>query len=255
MRRKILMFVVVSLVCGALGCGFGGEKPSEDRGKILKVGTSADFPPFEFETTRHKEFQGFDMDLIRAVGEEMGFETDIGNFTFVELAPALEDKKIDLIISGLTITDERKKKMLFTEPYYHSGRAIVVRYDNYSINNFVDLKGKRVAVQEGGTGAEELKKIGGIDVKEFKNQPDMFMELNIGGVDAVVGDRPVNDYYIHNYGMASVKALDGVINTEDYGIAVHRDNEELRKKLDDALKKLHENGKFAKIYAKWFGNK
>jgi len=81
------------------------------------------------------------------------------------------------------------------------------------------------------------------------------VELKAGGVDAVVNDRPVNDYYIQKSGATGVKALEEKLTAEDYGIAMGKDNAELQKQVNEALKKLHENGEYDKIFAKWFGEK
>ena len=153
----------------------------------------------------------------------------------------------------MTINEERKQKVNFSDPYYKSGLSIIVAKDNDSIKKFEDLKGKKVAVQIGTTSAAEVKKIEGVEVKEFNSSADTFMELRAKGVDAVVNDRPVNDYYIMKSGETNVKALPDLLTSEDYGIAVSKKNEELLNKVNDALRKLHENGKYDEIFTKWFG--
>ena len=141
----------------------------------------------------------------------------------------------------------------FSDPYYESGLTMVVREDEQNIKTFSDLKGKKIAVQIGTTSAKEAKKIEGAEVKELNTPADCFMELKNGGVDAVVNDRPVNDYYIHKSGQTGVKTLPERLTSEDYGIAVAKGNKELAEKINAALKKLKENGEYDKIFAKWFG--
>lgn len=255
-KLKIMALLAISLLWPVIlaGCGGGSDKKMPDRNPaILRVATSTDFPPFEYSSERHKGYQGFDMDLIRAIGEEMGQEVVIEAYDFDKLLSVLQTKQADVVIAALSVSEERKKVVRFSKPYYHSGLSLVVRYDNQSIHGFADLRGKRVAVQSGSTAVAELQKIGDVEIKEFTNQADIFMELSIGGVDAVVNDRPVNDYYIHSYGMAGVKALDDMLTKEEYGIAVRKDDTELMRQIDAALKKLHADGKYAQIYAKWFG--
>ena len=207
---------------------------------------------FLVHTAKLKLAEGFDMDLIRALGKEMGYEVEIQNLGFDGLIPALEAKNIDLIISGVTINEERKQRVLFSDPYYQSGLAMVVRFDNSAIKGFKDLKGKKVAVQIGTTSAKEVRKMEGVDVTELNTAPDCFMELKAGGVDAVVNDRPVNDYYIAQTKDVGVKALPELLTAEDYGIAIHKDNKELLDKVNAALKKLKENGGYQKVFDKWF---
>lgn len=254
MTKKLLLVCMAALMAIFALAGCGGDQKAADNGKkVLKVGTNADFAPFEFQAEDGKEYQGFDMDLIRAVGKEMGVEVEINNVNFDGLIPALEAGNIDVCISGMTINDERKQKVLFSDPYYKSGLSIIVAKDNDSIKKFEDLKGKKVAVQIGTTSAAEVKKIEGVEVKEFNSSADTFMELRAKGVDAVVNDRPVNDYYILKSGESNVKALPDLLTSEDYGIAVSKQNEATQKAVNDALKKLKDNGEYDKIFEKWFG--
>lgn len=259
MSRKWLVLCMVGLfavMSFAAGCGNNQKKDAAGSGeKVLRIGTNADFAPFEFQDVNGKEYEGFDMDLIRAIAKEMGYKADIQNINFDGLIPAMESGNIDVIISGMTINDERKAKVLFSQPYYQSGLTIIVKKDNTAINKFADLAGKKVAVQIGTTSAKEVKKIPGVEVKEFNSSADTFMELKAGGVDAVVNDRPVNDYYIVKSGEKDVRALDELLTSEDYGIALSKKDPELQKKVDEALQKLKDNGEYDKIFAKWFGAK
>ena len=228
---------------------------SSSSAQTIKVGSAVDFAPFEFQDEGQAEYQGFDMELIRAIGKEMGYKVEVSNIGFDGLIPALEAKTVNVLISGMTINDERKQKVTFSAPYYESGLTMVVREDEQNIKKFEDLKGKKVAVQMGTTSAKEVKKLEGVEVKELNTPADCFMELKSGGVDAVVNDRPVNDYFIQKSGQTGVKALPERLTSEDYGIAVAKDDKELAEKIDAALKKLKDSGEYDKIYAKWFGDK
>ncbi len=255
MSKKLLsllmlsVFVVTALVTG---CG-GNAKQDEAKAKVLRIGTNADFAPFEFQDVDGKQYVGFDMDLARAVAKEMGYEADIQNVNFDGLIPALEAGNIDIIISGMTITEERKGKVAFSKPYYQSGLTFVVRNDNNTTKSFKDLEGKTIAVQIGTTGANKAKEIKGATVKEFNSSADTFLELKAGGVEAVVNDRPVNDYFLAQGGSKDAKTFPEILTAEDYGIAISKKNPELAKKVDEALEKLHANGEYDKIYEKWFG--
>ena len=250
--KKLALVLTGALVSLALvGCGGGDQAKQES--KVLRVGSAIDFAPFEFQDEGQKEYQGFDMDLIRAVAKEMGREAEIQNIGFDGLIPALQAKNIDVIISGMTINDERKQKVNFSDPYYQSGLTMVVRSDEEQIKSFKDLKGHKVAVQIGTTSANMVKEMEGVTVTELNTPADCFMELKARGVDAVVNDRPVNDYYINQSQAVGVKSLADKLSAEDYGIAMAKDNAELQKKVNEALKKLHENGEYDKIYQKWFG--
>ncbi|WP_182187659.1 basic amino acid ABC transporter substrate-binding protein [Pectinatus frisingensis] len=259
--KKILLLCLAVIMGAAFvvaGCGSNDTaKESSASGsggeKVLKVATSADFAPFEFQGENDTDYQGFDMDLIRAIGKEMGTKVEINNISFDGLIPALQTGNIDAVITGMSINEEREKEVAFSDPYYESGLTIIVKADNNSINSFNDLQGKKIAVQIGTTGAEEAKKIPNAQVKELNSSADTFLELKAGNVDAVVNDKPVNAYYMTKNSDNSVKRVGEQLTSENYGIAVKKDNTKLVQEINDALKKLKENGEYNKIYKKWFG--
>ena len=261
MKKKTLVWLVLALFTVALGiAGCGGEKKADNAGKeVVRVGAEMTFPPFEFQDEKSKDYVGFDMDLARALAKEMGMELEIQSMGFDALIPALDSGTIDMIASGVSITPERQQKVAFSAPYYKSGLSILVKNENTTIKNFKDLEGKKIAVQIGTTSAEEARKIPGAVVREFNGVPETFMELKAGGVDAVVNDLPVNQYYLGQFekkGDAFAKlATTELKNAEDYGIAVAKKNTELAGKVNKALETLKANGEYDKLHQKWFGKK
>ena len=254
MSKRIISLLIVGVFIvsfGLVGCG----NQAANTAKVLKVGSEASFAPFEFQEEGSKEYAGFDMDLIRAVGKQMGYEVQIQNMGFDGLIPGLESGTVDVAISAMTITEERSKKISFSKPYYKSGLTIVVQKDNTTIKNFADLEGKKIAVQLGTTGADEAKKVKNAQIREFNSAPESFLELKAGGVDAVVNDKPVNDYYIAKAGGKDAKEIGEPLTAEEYGIATAKKNKELTEKIDKALDELKKNGEYEKIYLKWFGKK
>ncbi len=254
-NRKVALWLIVALVVtlGLAGCGQKTAEPAT--AKVLKVGAETTFPPFEFQDAKSKEYVGFDMDLIRAIGKQMGYKVEIVSMGFDGLIPALQAGNIDVIASAMTITPERAKKVNFSKPYYKSGLSIVVKKSNTAINNFKDLEGKKIAAQIGTTGAKEAKKISGAVVREFNSTADAFIELKAGGVDAVVNDLPVNQDYLKKGGDKDAKLVGEVLNAEEYGFATSLKNKELMGKIDKALQDLQKNGEYEKIYIKWFGKR
>ncbi len=254
--KRFTAFFILGMFILSLGlAGCGSSQPQQAAKKVLKVGSDTAFAPFEFQDEKTKEYVGFDMDLIKALGKQMGYEVEVQSLNFDGLIPALESGNIDATISAMTITDERAKKVNFTKPYYKSGLSMVVKSDNDTIKSFTDLDGKRIAVQIGTTGADEAKKIKDAKIREFNTAPEAFLELKNGGVDAVVNDMPVNDYYIKQAGGKDAKTVGAPLSSEDYGIATAKKNTELAKKFDQALDELKKNGEYEKIYVKWFGKK
>lgn len=254
MSKKIISLIILGLFMMSVGL-VGCSKEAAPTSKVLKVGTDAGFAPFEFQDEGSKEYVGFDMDLIKALGKQLGYEVQIQNMNFDGLIPGLEGNNIDVAIAGMSITEARSQKVNFTKPYYKSGLTIVVKNENNTITSFKDLEGKKLAVQIGTTGATEAKKIKNATVREFNNAPEAFMELRAGGVDAVVNDKPVNEYFIAKSGSKDAKTVGEPLVAEEYGIATAKKNTELAGKLDKALEELKKNGEYEKIYVKWFGKK
>jgi polar amino acid transport system substrate-binding protein len=254
LSKKIaaLLIVVLVFTLGLVGCG---KQTNTSTAKVLKVGAETTFPPFEFQDETSKEYVGFDIDLAKAIGKQMGYEVQIQNIGFDGLIPALDAGNIDLIASAMSITDERAKKVNFSKPYYKSGLSIVVQSSNNTIHSFKDLEGKKIAVQIGTTSAEEARKITNAQVREFNSNSEAYMELKNGGVDAVVNDLPVNSYYLTKTGGKDAKLVGEVANAEDYGLATAKKNTELNEKINKALDELKKNGEYDKIYVKWFGKK
>ncbi len=158
MSKKTLsvsLLLIFALALILAGCG--GQAPQQ--AKVLKVGSDTAFAPFEFQDEKSKEYVGFDMDLIKAVGKQLGYEVKVQGMGFDGLIPALEAGQIDAVISAMTITAERGRKVNFSKPYYTSGLSIVVKSDNAAVKEFKDLDGRRIAVQIGTTGADFAKKI------------------------------------------------------------------------------------------------
>ena len=242
------------------GCGGSNSasKPAEDKKvaaeKILRVGTEPSFAPFEFQKEGSSEFTGFDMDLIRALGKEMGYKVEIVNMGFDALIPALASGTIDAAISGMSITEERRKAVSFSNPYYKSGLIVMVPKDNTTIKDYADLVGKTIAVQIGTTGANAAEAVKDAKVKSFNTNVEAALELKNGGAEAVINDSPVVDYYLAHGGNAFAKTVGPVFEAEDYGIAVKKGNDVLLNQINTALEQAHKNGEYNKIYKAWFGD-
>jgi polar amino acid transport system substrate-binding protein len=259
MYKKFILFVIVGtliLGLGLAGCSKQapeGEGQAQEQPKELIAGSDTAFAPFEYQDEKTQEYVGFDMDLIEAIGQQMGYDIKVQGMPFDGLIPGLEAGSIDLVISAMTITEERAKKVNFSQPYYQSGLTIVVRPDDTTINSFEDLEGKKIAVQIGTTGSNTAKTIKDAEIREFNTAPEAFMELKAGGVDAVINDKPVNDYYITQMGGKDGKTVGEPLTAEDYGIATAKKNTELAEMIDNAIDELRSNGEYDKIYEKWFG--
>ena len=191
-----------------------------------------------FQKEGSDELAGFDMDLIRAIGKKLGYKVEIANMGFDALIPALNTGNIDVAIAGMSITDERKQAVGMSDPYYTSGLIVMVKKDNNDIKSIDDLAGKRIAAQIGTTGADKANSVKDAKVTLFNTNTESAMELTNGGVDAVINDSPVIGYYLAQGGSEVAKTVGDVMEAEQYGIAVKKDNTKLLEDINKALAEL-----------------
>ena len=219
----------------------------------LVVGMDATYPPFGSQDTETRQYVGYDVDIIRAIGRIEGFEVEVRNLSFDGLIPALKTGNIDIAINDITITPERAKSVDFSNRYYIAGLGVVVNANNTTITKPEDLEGKRLAVSIGSTGEIASRGIKNAKVRIFNQLTECYLELRNDGVDAVVNDIPTNDYYVATAGRGKVKSLPIALTREDLGIAVKKGNKELLDRINRGLAAIKQNGEFARIFEKWFG--
>ncbi|TYR73417.1 transporter substrate-binding domain-containing protein [Rossellomorea vietnamensis] len=255
-RIKFLsILMALTLVLGACGtnnsANNGGDEggSGDDGGTTYTVGTDTTYPPFEFE--EGGEYKGIDIDLINAIAEEEGFEIELKPMDFGGIIPAILADQLDVAIAGMSITDERKEKVDFSDPYFDAGLTLVVSEDNTDITSEDDLEGKVVAVKNGTTGAEHaeaIKEEAGIkEVRQFNDSPSMFQEVANGNADVLIEDYPVIAYAIKTSGL-DLKTVGERLNGDQYGIAVKKgENAELLEKINSGLQKIRDNGTYDEI--------
>lgn len=258
--KKIFKMGVASVLMlsllGLAGCGGAqtssapaANSSSSSSAKVLKVGSDITYPPFEFMDAQQKP-TGFDIELMKAIGEDAGYQVQFETAAFDGLIPALGAGKFDAVISAMTITDERAKSVLFSNKYFQATQYIAVKKGS-SIKTEADLKGKKVGVQVATTGQDVAEKMG-LTPKKYDTTPDAMNDLINGGVDAVVADSPVVLYFIKQNPDKNIEYIAGNFDKEYYGFAVKLDNKALSDQLNASLKKLMDNGKYNEIYKKWF---
>lgn len=216
----------------------------------LRVGTDATYPPFE--TVEGDEYSGFDIDLVNAIAREMGVRARFINSGFDGIFPALQNGTFDAVISSVTITDERKASMLFSDPYYDSGQLISVREETQGIATPDDLKGKTVGVQINTTAQYDLEKRAGVTVNKYNTIDLALLDLQNKRIDAVVSDAPVLKYMIFK-SFRGLKTVGRRFTDEKFGIAVAQGNGDLVQEINAALRKIKDSGEYDKIHEKWFG--
>ena len=224
-------------------------------GRTLVVGTDAAYAPFESQNEKG-EIVGFDIDVVSAVAKKAGIEVKFVNTPWEGIFNALAQGDRDLLVSSITITDERKQTMDFSDPYFDANQLIAVKADS-KVTRFDDLKVLKVGVQTGTTGDEAVAKLQGknsANIKRFESTPLALKELEAGGVDAVVADNGVVINYVTNNSGARFKTVnDAAFVPEHYGIPVKKGNADLLAKLNKGLAEIRADGSYDRIYAKYLG--
>lgn len=243
-----------TFLTGAAAACLGFFSLSTSAGEpVLTAGMDAAYPPFGSQDSKTREYIGFDVDVIRAIGKNAGFKVVVKNLAFDGLIPALKTGNIDIAINDITISEERAKSVDFSHRYYIAGLGVVVNADNHAIKSAKDLEGKRLAASIGSTGEIAAKAVPNARVRVFNELNECYLELRNRGVDAVINDIPTNDYYVAKAGKGKVKTVPVALSTEDLGIAVKKGNTELLERINRGLTTIKQNGEFARIYKKWFG--
>jgi polar amino acid transport system substrate-binding protein len=244
MKRLIalVMVAVLAISLGLTGCTKSTTK--------VRVASDATWPPFESVNEQTKAIEGFDIDLFNAIAAKAGIEVEFVNVQWDPLLAGMAQGTYDAAISSITITPDRAKQMLFSDPYFAAGQIITVQKNTTSINSKVDLAGKKVAVQLGTTGNIEVDKIAGATSKPYDDIGLAFQDLMNGQVDAVVCDNPVALLYV-NENADKLKTAGTAFTDEQYGIAVAKGKDDLLKKINDGLAQVKAAGTIQTLAAKW----
>jgi polar amino acid transport system substrate-binding protein len=214
------------------------------------VAMDATWPPFEFVDEATKEIVGFDVDLMKAIAEKGGFEVEFVNVSWDPLLAGMAQCQYDASISAMTITEDRKKSFMFSDPYFAAGQIVTVAVDNTEIKSKDDLVGKTVGAQLGTTGAIEAEKMSGVNLKTYDDIGLAFQDLINNQIDAVVADNPLALGYVGE-NPDKLKAVGEVFTDEYYGIAVCKDNTDLLAKINAGLAAVKAEGVIDQLVAKW----
>lgn len=249
--KRLLMVSVAFILVLMLGATVVGAADKE----VIKVASNAFYPPFEM-VDPDGTIWGFDIDLITAIVEEMGAEVQIFNVGWDGLIPGIQSGAYDLLISAMTITPERAEQIYFSDWYFDSRQAILVRQGDTGVKSKADLPGKRIGVQNGTTGDFAVSELEGVnsdrDVRRFEDGPEAIMELMNGGLDVVVIDMPVALYYRDMYPRFQLVGDPQEWDAEYYGIGMKKGRTDLLERVNAALQSLRESGKYQEIYDKYF---
>lgn len=261
---KVISLVSVLVLAFALSACSGSEAPKEDAAADaaltlvnegqFTVTSDYQFPPFEYMEGNEKA--GFSIELVTALAEEMGLEANWSDpVKFDALVPLVKQGgTIDAAVASITINEERKQEVDFSDPYLDSNQGLAVMKDSqFASQEDLNKEGVKVAVQSGSTGeAWASENLTNATIVVLDDNTAGFAAMQAGQADAVALDLPVMQWMI-NDAYPDAKVISEIPTGEQYGIAISKDNPELTKKVNEALAALKANGKYDEIVAKYFG--
>ncbi|CAL9618589.1 Membrane-bound lytic murein transglycosylase F [Streptomyces sp. enrichment culture] len=243
--------------CTSSDNGDGGTKTAAGGVELVKAGqlttcTHLPYPPFQSEIDG--KVQGFDVALIDLVADDLGVKQDIVDTPFENFKTGafLNSGECDLAAAGMTITEERKKNVDFSDPYFDATQAVLADKDS-GISSVADLEGEKVGAQAQTTG-EDYAKSQGLDPVSFESSDAVLNGLRTGQVDAVVIDYPVVQGWLKDKANADAFEVAEQINTgEQYGFTVKKGNDKLREAINKAIADAKADGTYKKLYEQWIG--
>lgn len=248
-KKSILGGLLASILLLGLTTGCGTKDTAKDTNKKYIIACDAKYAPFSFE--ENGTYKGIDVEILDAIAKEEKFEYELKPMDFEGIIPGLTSNQIDGAIAGMSITDERKKALDFSDGYFESGLSLVVSKDNATINSESDIKGKSASIKKGTAGskfAEDNKDKYGLNLNYFSDSPSMFQAVENGNADFLLEDYPVIAYKIKVDTNSKLRMVGNKLTTVDYGFAVNKGkNKDLLDKFNNGLKKLKENGEYDKI--------
>ena len=244
---KILCLVLALLMVASMFTGCGkSDSLTITEGKLV-MATNASFPPYEYYDG--DKIVGIDAEIAGLIADKLGLELEIADIEFASIIPGVQSGKYDMGMAGMTVTDERKEKVNFSDSYAKGIQVVIVKEDS-AIASIDDLAGKKIGVQESTTGdIYASDDFGEENVTKYANGNLAVEGLKGGKVDAVIIDNePAKAYVKANEGL---KILETTYADEDYAISFNKNNTELQKKVNEALKELIADGSVQKIVDKY----
>jgi len=265
MKKRIssllIILVIFTLTIASFTACSKKENKSDngsDKKASVVIGIDDTFVPMGFKDDKG-EIVGFDVDLAKEVFKRLGIEVKFQPIDWSMKETELNSKNIDLIWNGYTITDERKEKAAFTKPYLEN-RQVIITLAASKINSKNDLKGKKVAAQNGSSSLDAINKEPELAKAFSSGKPvlfdsnnDAFMDLEAGRTEAVVADEILVRYYITERGADKYKVLQEDFGKEEYGVGIRKQDKELLDKVNKTLDAMKADGTCGNISKKWFG--
>lgn len=260
MKRKSLLMVMALLLMGSLLAGCTPKAPSsedpENTGEkpVYVIGLDDTFAPMGFMNDAG-ELVGFDIDLAKEIARRKNFDIRFQSIDWAMKETELSSKNIDMIWNGYTVTEERKQKVSFSEPYFNDGQIIVTLKDS-PIETLDDLAGKTLALQGESSALDAVKKQENVynslgKIVEYATNTEVFQDLQAERCDVIVVDEVLGKYYMKNNGSDAFKILDADLGVEYMAVGFRKEDTALRTLINEGLKELQEDGTYNQIKNKW----
>jgi ABC-type amino acid transport substrate-binding protein len=258
MKKLSLVLCMILLVLIMAACGGDKEVEGSVVGETLKniksegeirIAMEGAYPPYNF-INKSNQLEGFDVDFAQEVAKRLGVKAVLLPNPWDSMIPALTSKKFDIIVSDMAITEERKKKVDFSDPYFTTGNQLFVPKDS-SIKVKEDIKGKKIGVTISTTAADMVTELGA-DVKLYKNDFLAFEDLTNGRLEGVATDQGVGAQIILDK-KSTLVTIEGLLNTEEAGITIRKEDDDLRKEINQIISDMQKDGTYEEISKKWFG--
>lgn len=254
MKRLITCALILGLCLGAATAMAADNSFDlvKKAGKLV-IGLDDAFPPMGYRDDNNN-IVGFDVDVAEEVGKRLGIAIEWQPTAWDGVILSLNAKKFDCIWNGMTITEERAKKVAFTKPYITDGQIAAVRMEEASITSLALLGDKVVGVQKGSPALEAAKKLPNAakEIREYNTNPKAFLDLEAGRLNAVVVDNVTGRFYMAKR-PGKFRALAGYITKEAMGVAFRMEDVALRTAVQKAIDAMVADGTMGKISRKWFG--
>ncbi len=246
MKRGLFVLLIAVVAFSML---FVGCKKEE---AVITVATDATWPPMEY-VDENKVIVGFDIDLLTLAAEEGGFEVKFQNTAWDGIFAGLANGDYDAVISSVTITEERQQTMDFSMPYINAGQVLIVQNETSGVTVLADLIGKAAGAQIGTTGAFEIEKVAGVELKTYDELGLAIEDLVNGRIAGVVADTPIAaDFALQNPSYnGKLKIVGEAFTDEYYGVVVKKGNKEVLDKINAGLKKVLDAKKDEELKDKW----
>ncbi|MDM5156345.1 transporter substrate-binding domain-containing protein [Bacillus sp. DX1.1] len=256
--KKLLSisFALILIVSMFSACSKEETKEANTNKKVLVMGTSADYKPYEYvEASKSDAIIGFDVDIAKYIGKELGYEIKVKDMDFGGLLASLSSGKVDFVMAGMTPTPDRKENADFTDIYFVAKNMIVSKKDS-GIKSLQDLKDKKVGVQTGSIQeekAEEFKKQVNFQAEGRDRIPEVVQEIQAGRFDAAILEDTVAKNYLEK--MKDLQGIEIKEAPEEVGAAIALPkNSDKTAEFNKVIKKMQENGEMDKLVKKWFGS-